>query len=117
MAGYNLSRAAWRTSSYSGQNGACVEVAALGDGIAWRRSTYSGANGDSVEVIVLGAGVSWHTSSHSGTNGDCVEVACDLPGVVAVRDSKDRVGPAVIFTPAAWREFTAEVRSGGFEIA
>jgi len=27
MASYDLSRAAWRISSYSGQNGACVEVA------------------------------------------------------------------------------------------
>jgi Domain of unknown function (DUF397) len=27
MVAYDLSRAAWRISSYSGQNGACVEVA------------------------------------------------------------------------------------------
>jgi len=27
MPRYDLSRAVWRTSSYSGQNGACVEVA------------------------------------------------------------------------------------------
>ena len=27
MVSYDLSRAAWRISSYSGQNGACVEVA------------------------------------------------------------------------------------------
>lgn len=27
MTNYDLSHAAWRTSSYSGQNGSCVEVA------------------------------------------------------------------------------------------
>ena len=30
MPRYDLSRAVWRTSSYSGQNGACVEVAVIG---------------------------------------------------------------------------------------
>jgi hypothetical protein len=42
-----------------------------------------------------------------------VEVAANLPGVVAVRDSKDPAGPALTFTPAAWRTFTARLRQGG----
>jgi hypothetical protein len=33
--------------------------------------------------------------------------------VVAVRDSKDPAGPALTFTPAAWRTFTARLRQGG----
>ena len=38
----------------------------------------------------------WRVSSYTGTNGgNCVEVAANLPGVVAVRDSKDREGPAL----------------------
>jgi hypothetical protein len=37
--------------------------------------------------------------------GDCVEVAGNLPGVVAVRDSKDPAGPVLTFTPAAWTRF------------
>ncbi len=41
----DLSRARWRTSSYSGTNGACVEVA-----VAWRTSSYSSANGECIEV-------------------------------------------------------------------
>lgn len=50
---------------------------------------------------------SWHKSSHSnGGEGGCVEIADNLPGVVAVRDSKDPDGPALIFTTAAWRTFT-----------
>ncbi|MFF5073783.1 DUF397 domain-containing protein [Micromonospora olivasterospora] len=48
----------------------------------------------------------WRTSSRSnGTGGNCVEVAGNLPGVVAVRDSKDRGGPVLAFRPAAWRAF------------
>ncbi|NYT93907.1 DUF397 domain-containing protein [Salinispora sp. H7-4] len=48
----------------------------------------------------------WRTSSHSGDEGACVEIAT-LPQVVGVRDSKDRNGPALLFTPAAWTTFTA----------
>jgi len=33
MVSYDLSRAAWRISSYSGQNGACVEVAGAPHGV------------------------------------------------------------------------------------
>jgi Domain of unknown function (DUF397) len=50
----------------------------------------------------------WRKASYSGDNGGaCVEVARNLPGVVAVRDSKDPHGPALVFTPADWDAFTA----------
>jgi len=45
-----------------------------------------------------------------------VEVARDLPGIVAVRDSKNRQGPVLTFTPAEWQEFTAGVRGGEFDL-
>jgi len=52
----------------------------------------------------------WRKSSYSGTNGGaCVEVARNLPGVVAVRDSKDPHGPALVFTRAEWAAFMQEV--------
>jgi hypothetical protein len=56
----------------------------------------------------------WRTSSHSGANGSCVEVA-PLPGaIIAVRDSKDRRGPALLFTAPQWAALTAAVRKGTF---
>jgi hypothetical protein len=59
----------------------------------------------------------WCKSSYSsGNGGQCVEVARNLPGVVGVRDSKDRRGPVLIFTPDEWRLFTAGVRDGEFDL-
>ncbi|MGI5524578.1 DUF397 domain-containing protein [Micromonospora sp. CA-259024] len=53
-------------------------------------------------------GPRWRTSTRStDSGGNCVEVADNLPGVVLVRDSKDRSGPTLTFAPAAWRGFIA----------
>ena len=54
----------------------------------------------------------WRTSSYTNNGDACVEVATNLPGVVAVRDSRDRNGPVLVFTSAQWREFTAGIRAG-----
>jgi hypothetical protein len=60
----------------------------------------------------------WAKSSHSGGNGgQCVEVASNLPGIVAVRDSKDPDGPKLIFTPDEWRAFAAGIRGGEFDLS
>jgi Domain of unknown function (DUF397) len=60
----------------------------------------------------------WRKSSYSGDNGgDCVEVAGNLPGVVAVRDSKNPAGPSLAVVPQAWAAFTAAVRAGEFDLA
>lgn len=62
------------------------------------------------------SGALWKKSSRSGNNGgNCVEVASNLPGVVAVRDSKDRTGPALLFTPSEWRAFLGGVKDGEFD--
>jgi hypothetical protein len=52
----------------------------------------------------------WRKSAYSNNGGACVEVARNLPEIVAVRDSKDPEGPALIFTPADWEAFTAGVK-------
>lgn len=47
-------------------------------------------------------------SSYSQLAQECVEVARNLPGVVAVRDSKTPAdAPILQLSPTAWREFTA----------
>jgi len=56
------------------------------DGATWRKSTYS-----------------------NGSGGECVEVA-DPRGRVAVRDTMDRQGPPLTFTPEAWRTFAARIK-------
>ncbi|MGN9775177.1 DUF397 domain-containing protein [Micromonospora sp. H33] len=53
----------------------------------------------------------WRKSTRSDDQGNCVEVADNLPGVVLVRDSKDRSGPALTFRPDAWRTFIAATRT------
>lgn len=74
----------WRKSSYSSdQGGNCVECAPFGP-LAWRKASYSGDQG-----------------------GNCLEVA-ETPGAtVAVRDSKNPVGPVLAFRPDAFRQFVS----------
>jgi hypothetical protein len=60
----------------------------------------------------------WRKSSYSGGNGgDCVEVTDNLPGVVAMRDSKDPGGPVLAFGPDEWRAFTVAIKAGEFDLA
>jgi hypothetical protein len=61
-------------------------------------------------------GAVWKKSTRSGANGQCVEVAMNLPGIVAVRDTKDKGnGPVLIFTPAEWDAFVGGAKDGEFD--
>jgi hypothetical protein len=55
-------------------------------------------------------------SSYSGGNAgqECVEVAVNVPGVVAVRDSKEPGRGHIGCTPGQWRAFTEALTRGAF---
>ncbi|MEO3815420.1 DUF397 domain-containing protein [Plantactinospora sp. B24E8] len=57
--------------------------------------------------------VAWHISSKSdGGSGNCVEVGpvLDNSGQVAVRDSKDRTGPVILYPGNRWTSFLAALK-------
>ena len=57
----------------------------------------------------------WVKSSLSYALGNCVEVS-DLPsGGIGVRNSRDREGPVLTFTPAEWHAFVGGVHQGEFD--
>ncbi len=51
------------------------------------------------------------------SGGDCVEVGMRNDGVVAVRDTKDRSRPALVFGRAEWAAFLAGAKNGEFDPA
>jgi Domain of unknown function (DUF397) len=52
----------------------------------------------------------WIKSSYSGSEANCVEVM--VRDRIMVRDTKDRTGRVLRFTPAAWRGFAQQLKVG-----
>ena len=55
----------------------------------------------------------WRKSSYSGQDGNCVEVARNLPGLVAVRDSKKPGGAKLVVSRETWRTFIRSILRPG----
>jgi hypothetical protein len=53
----------------------------------------------------------WRKSSFSGAAQNCVEVAGNLPGIVAIRDSKNPDGPALVVSRTRWDAFVAAIKA------
>lgn len=61
------------------------------------------------------AGVTWRKSRHSGQLGNCVETAALGASEVAMRNSRDPGGPALIFTRDEMAAFLAGAKDGEFD--
>jgi hypothetical protein len=61
-------------------------------------------------------GACWLKSSRSApTGGNCVEVAFLPDGQVAVRNSRQPTGPALVFTALEWAAFVGGAEAGEFD--
>jgi Domain of unknown function (DUF397) len=58
----------------------------------------------------------WRKASLSAANGGCVEIATNLPGVIAIRDSKYPEGGAHVVRRPAFAAFLSDVRVGRYAI-
>ncbi|MFE9924984.1 DUF397 domain-containing protein [Streptomyces sp. NPDC005774] len=57
----------------------------------------------------------WIKSRHSNAEGNCVEVAPLDDGSVAMRNSRDPEGPALVYTSAELAAFLAGAKDGEFD--
>ncbi|MFI8193731.1 DUF397 domain-containing protein [Streptomyces sp. NPDC085946] len=57
----------------------------------------------------------WIKSRHSNAEGNCVEVAALPEGGVAMRNSRDPDGPALVYTEAEVAAFLAGAKDGEFD--
>lgn len=69
-------------------------------------------NGISASAL---ASATWIKSGRSNATGNCVELAALPDGQVAVRNSRDPRGPALIYTRDEIAAFVAGARDGDFD--
>lgn len=69
-------------------------------------------NGVSAQRLV---GAVWRKSKHSGAVGNCVELAPVGDGDVAVRNSRNPHGPALVYTWDEMAAFFTSIRGGEFD--
>ena len=80
------------------------------------RSTNPNPKGTTMSQAIQDASTvnGWTKSSYSGSQGNCVEFAALPDGNVAVRNSKDPQGPALVFNRAEIGAMLAGAQDGEF---
>jgi hypothetical protein len=59
--------------------------------------------------------VAWRKSRFSNPNGECVELAGLPGGEIAMRNSRDPAGPALVYTQAEITAFLLGAKGGDFD--
>ena len=57
----------------------------------------------------------WRKSQASNPSGSCVEIAEVPGGAIAVRNSRDKAGPALIYPRAEMATFLRAIKNGEFD--
>jgi hypothetical protein len=57
----------------------------------------------------------WRKSTKSIGNGQCIEAAVLADGFLAVRDSKNKSGPALFLDTGEWHTFITEIKNGRYD--
>jgi hypothetical protein len=72
--------------------------------------TYNGMPADELPAV------SWQKSRRSNPSGNCVEMAGLPDGGIAIRNSRDPQGPALIYTVEEIAAFIGGARDGDFDM-
>jgi hypothetical protein len=72
--------------------------------------TYNGMPADELPAV------SWQKSRRSNPSGNCVEMAGLPDGGIAIRNSRDPQGPALIYTVDEIAAFIGGARDGDFDM-
>ena len=58
----------------------------------------------------------WRKARRSAHNGGCLEIAANLPGVIAIRDSKRPEGGAHVIGRGSFAEFLTDLKRGRYDL-
>ncbi|MFS8096178.1 DUF397 domain-containing protein [Lentzea alba] len=59
--------------------------------------------------------LTWRKSTYTQANGECVELGGNGVHLLAVRDSKDPIGPALRVGPGALTSFVGAIKRGTYD--